>query len=64
MKRTKLLRHLSANGCNLIREGRRHSIYANSANDQTAPVPRHNEIDSMLVRQICKELGIDAPAER
>lgn len=64
MKRQKLIQHLTAKACELLREGKRHSIYLNTDNHQTAPVPRHPDIDSRLVRMICKELGIEPPAER
>jgi predicted RNA binding protein YcfA (HicA-like mRNA interferase family) len=42
--KAELLRHLSAHGCQLLREGGRHSIYWNPANRKTSAVPRHNEI--------------------
>ena len=64
VKRDKLIRHLTDGGCELLREGGRHSIYRNMTNRQTAPVPRHREIDAVLVLKICKELGVDAPTER
>lgn len=64
MKRVKLIRHLEGSGCRLLREGRQHSIYVNSANRQTAPVPRHREIVWQLALKICKELGVEAPTER
>lgn len=64
MKRTKLVKHITKAGCVLVREGQRHSIFMNSNNRQTAPVPRHNDINWRLVLLICKELGIDTPAER
>ncbi len=64
MKRSKLIKHLRDAGCELVREGGRHSIYRNTINRQTAPVPRHSEIDARLVLIICKEMGIDAPTER
>ncbi|MFQ5807062.1 MAG: type II toxin-antitoxin system HicA family toxin [Phycisphaerae bacterium] len=64
MKRRKLVQHLEQHGCEMIREGARHSIFLNPANGQTGPVPRHNEIDGRLVLAICKELGIDPPSER
>ena len=64
MKRNKLIRHLTDAGCELLREGGRHSIYRNMTNRQTAPVPRHGEIDAMLVLKICKELGVNPPTER
>ena len=59
MKRHELLDHLKDHGCELHREGGRHSIYTNPATGAKAPIPRHNEIDNRLVRSICKQLGID-----
>lgn len=64
MRRDKLIRHLTESGCELLREGGRHSIYRNAVNRQTAPVPRHREIDPLLVLKICKELGINPPTQR
>lgn len=60
MKRHELIAHLQSHGCRLAREGARHTIYLNPANDAKAPVPRHAEIDNRLARKICKELGIEA----
>ncbi|MFN8565381.1 MAG: riboflavin biosynthesis protein RibF [Anaerolineae bacterium] len=37
---------------------RYHSIYRNPETNQTAPVPRHNEISDLLARKICSQLGI------
>jgi mRNA interferase HicA len=64
MKRKKLLKHLKSHGCEFDREGGDHTIYANRPRGRKAPVPRHNEIDPVLVRKICKELDVPAPAER
>lgn len=64
MKPSKLLRHLAKEGRELLREGKRHSVYINPKNRQTAPVPRHQDVDSRLVLAICKELGIERPGER
>lgn len=64
MKRAKLIRHLVEHDCGLLREGSRHSIYINPQKRQTAPVPRHNEIDPRLALLICRELGIEYPSER
>ena len=44
MKRADLVRHLGRHGCELLREGGRHSIYWNPANRKTSAVPRHAEI--------------------
>jgi predicted RNA binding protein YcfA (HicA-like mRNA interferase family) len=64
VKRDKLIRYLTDAECELLREGGRHSIYRNTTNRQTAPVPRHREIDALLVLKICKELGIEPPTGR
>jgi len=61
MKRRDLVRHLCANGCELLREGDSHSIFVNTANAQVSAVPRHREVNDFLVRKICRDLGIPAP---
>jgi mRNA interferase HicA len=58
MKRRALLKHLKRHGCELLREGKRHSIYWNPADRKTSSVPRHTEIVDRLARKICKDLGI------
>jgi predicted RNA binding protein YcfA (HicA-like mRNA interferase family) len=44
VKRRDFLRHLDSTGCVLEREGGKHSIYLNLANQKTSAVPRHKEI--------------------
>jgi len=61
MKRQALIRHLESHGCYLLREGGKHSIYVNPANNQTSAVPRHREINDYLARRICRDLGIPEP---
>jgi predicted RNA binding protein YcfA (HicA-like mRNA interferase family) len=61
MKRKDLIRHLKSHGCRLLREGGKHSIYVNPANNQTSTVPRHREIDDFLTRKICRDLSIPEP---
>jgi mRNA interferase HicA len=58
MKRVELVQHLVSNGCYLLREGSRHSLYVNPNNNQTSAVPRHREINEFLVRKICRDLGL------
>jgi mRNA interferase HicA len=60
MKRRDLIRHLESHGCQLLREGGRHSVYFNPANRQTSAVPRHTELNDFLVRKICRDLGVPA----
>ncbi|RME93713.1 MAG: type II toxin-antitoxin system HicA family toxin [Verrucomicrobia bacterium] len=61
MKRKDLLRHLRRNGCELLREGRRHSWWHHPAQKRRSAVPRHTEIDDYLARKICKDLGVPLP---
>jgi hypothetical protein len=35
--------------------------YWNPATGRREPVPRHNEVPDLLVRKICRMLGIPAP---
>ncbi|MBI3247570.1 MAG: type II toxin-antitoxin system HicA family toxin [Deltaproteobacteria bacterium] len=58
MKRGDLLRHLRTQGCELPREGGRHSWRHNPNLNKRSSVPRHAEIDNDLARKICKDLGI------
>jgi len=61
MKRYVLLKHLRNQGCKLLREGRKHSVYWNPSNRRTSSVPRHNEIADKLARKISKDLGVQKP---
>jgi len=61
MKRSALIRHLSSYGCELIREGGRHSIWKNMKTGDMTAVPRHNEIKEFMAQKICRDLGIDKP---
>jgi len=60
MNRRQLLSHLKENECLLFREGKRHSVFHNPKTGRTSTVPRHSEIDDLLAKKICKDLG--APA--
>jgi mRNA interferase HicA len=51
VKRRDPIRHLEHQGCELLREGGNHSIYANRKAARTSSVPRHNEINNDLVRK-------------
>lgn len=64
MNLTDFEKHLRAHGCGLGREGGRHSIWKNGANGKTSAVPRHREIPPGTVRQICKDLEIEAPRQK
>lgn len=58
MKRTDLLKHLRRHGCELLKEGGRHSWWHNAETNQRAAIPRHSEIDDLLAKKICKDLGV------
>ena len=58
MKRGGLLRHLRKHGCHLKREGRAHSLWANSTTGAVEAVPRPTEISDVLARKICRGLSI------
>lgn len=58
MKRRKLLKHLRRQGCELLREGGKHSIFWNPETEQTTAIPRHTEIVEPLAAKICKDLGV------
>ena len=61
MKRRALIRHLTANGCALMREGASHSVFVHAAAGTTSVVPRHSEINDFLARKICRDLGVPEP---
>jgi len=61
MKRSKLIQHLTKNGCVLLREGSRHSIWKNENNGEMTAVPLHSEIKDFMAHKICKDLKIELP---
>ena len=56
-----MLRHLGQHGCALLREGGNHSWWHQPTLNRRSAVPRHNEINDVLVRKICSDLGILRP---
>ena len=61
MKRQVLIAWLHAHGCVLVREGARHSWYGNPAENKRSAIPRHREINDLLVIKICKDPGLPHP---
>ena len=61
MKRRDLLRHLDRHGCELLREGANHTVYANRVSGKISTVPRHREINEFLARRICRDLDVPKP---
>jgi len=58
MKRKAFIKELTKKRCVLVRHGSRHDVYLNPATGQKQPVPRHTEIDDLLVKHIRKYLGL------
>jgi len=58
LKRKELIRYLNRQGCQLHREGKRHSVFVNAEKKLSTTVPRHQELDDRLARKICRDLGI------
>lgn len=58
MKRMKLIKYLGSNGCELLREGGNHSWWHNPSLNKRSSIPRHREIDDILAKKICKDLGV------
>lgn len=54
------MRHLRRQGCYLLREGRKHSVFVNPKSNRTSTVPRHKEINDFLADKICRDLDIDS----
>ncbi|HLB12315.1 MAG TPA: type II toxin-antitoxin system HicA family toxin [Dehalococcoidia bacterium] len=64
MKRRDLVAHLERQGCRLLREGGKHTVYYNPRNRATSTVPRHREIDDHLALKICRDLDVSEPGAR
>jgi len=58
MKRKAFLKYLRSEGCELLREGGRHSWWLNPSLNKRSAIPRHTEIRDILVKKICKDLGV------
>ena len=59
MKRKDLARYLNKQGCILIREGAKHSVFFNPELKRISTVPRHNEINDFLAKKIIRDLGVE-----
>jgi mRNA interferase HicA len=58
MKRRELLEHLKHYGCELLREGAKHSWWHHPVLNKKSAVPRHTELSDILTNKICKDLGV------
>ena len=62
MKKGKFIKHLNQYGCFATgRQKGSHAQFCNMANGQKTIVPMHNDINDLLCRRICAQLGIPAP---
>lgn len=61
MKRNELIRYLRSHGCELLREGGKHSWWHNPIQNKRTAISRHSEIGEALARKICKDLGVSPP---
>jgi mRNA interferase HicA len=64
MKRRDFEQHLKRHDCYVRREGANHTIFTNADNGKSASMPRHGEIKTPTLRQICHELDIPTPLAR
>ena len=64
MKRRDLIRHLQQNGCELLREGRSHSVWVNPATGEQTSIPRHREVIDFTARGVCRQLGVPEPGAK
>jgi mRNA interferase HicA len=61
VRRRDLIRHLERTGCELLREGGRHTVFVNRATGKASVIPRHREINDFLARKICRDLEVSDP---
>jgi len=61
MKGKDLIKLLERNGCQFVREGKRHTLYLNLISGKTSAIPRHVEVKRFTAESICKDLGVDFP---
>jgi predicted RNA binding protein YcfA (HicA-like mRNA interferase family) len=57
LKRRELIKKIEAQGGVLIRHGGKHDWYQNAVTKVCQPVPRHNEINEYLARNILRKLS-------
>jgi hypothetical protein len=61
VRRRDLVAHPERHGCELLREGGRHSVFIDRRTAKVSTVPRHREINELLARKICRDLGVAEP---
>jgi predicted RNA binding protein YcfA (HicA-like mRNA interferase family) len=61
VKRRDLVRHLERHGCELLREGGRHTVFRHRKAGRVSAIPRHREINGRLAGKICPDLAVPEP---
>jgi predicted RNA binding protein YcfA (HicA-like mRNA interferase family) len=56
MKRNDFIKILADNGVFFFRSGSKHDVYRQNVTGKKVSVPRHSEIDNILVKTILKEI--------
>lgn len=51
------MKYFKENGFQLLREGRKHSIYTNGK--KTIPIKRQKQLDRITANQLCKQAGLE-----
>lgn len=63
MKRRELLQHLRRNGCEMLREGGRHSVFWNPSNGRTSAIPVPEARQLLMGRQLSVGEGLEVSNE-
>ena len=58
MKRNEFIKVLAENGVVFLRCGSGHDIYRQISTGKKTAIPRHSEIDNILVKRILKEFHL------
>ncbi|MEL7087881.1 MAG: type II toxin-antitoxin system HicA family toxin [Planctomycetota bacterium] len=61
MKRRDLEKHLAKHGCRFHRRGGEHDMWINPSIHRKAAVPRHKEVVTPTLKNICRQLKIPIP---
>jgi len=60
MKRKEFLKYLRSQGCELLREGGKHSWWFNPELNKRSAIPRYSEVKDVVAKKICKDLGVES----
>ena len=61
MNKRLFVRYLEKHGCRLLRQGRKHEWWENSATRERSSIPRHIEINKYVAKKICRDLSVSVP---